>query len=111
MLFCSPQFLLFFLAVFAAYCLLPWGRARVLLLLAASFFYACWNRWLAALLAGSCAFDYFLAPGMAASRSPRLRRRLDRLPGPVQGLGFGAALSLALVLAPHASKAFICFQF
>ena len=34
MLFCSWQFLAFFLAVFSVYWLLPWHRARVLLLLA-----------------------------------------------------------------------------
>jgi hypothetical protein len=39
------------------------------------------------------------------------RRLLDRVPDPVKGLGFGAALALAVVLAPGASKAFIYFQF
>ena len=33
MLFCTQQFLFFFLAVFAAYWSLPWHRARVWLLL------------------------------------------------------------------------------
>jgi alginate O-acetyltransferase complex protein AlgI len=36
---------------------------------------------------------------------------LERLPGPVRGLVFGAALTLTLVLAPGSSKAFIYFQF
>ena len=48
MLFCTQQFLLFFLAVFAAYWAMPWERPRIMLLLAASvYFYACWNHWLA----------------------------------------------------------------
>jgi hypothetical protein len=33
------------------------------------------------------------------------------LPAPVRGLAFGTAVTLALVLAPGASKAFIYFQF
>jgi alginate O-acetyltransferase complex protein AlgI len=35
----------------------------------------------------------------------------ERLPAPVRGLAFGASLTLALLLAPGASKAFIYFQF
>ena len=34
-----------------------------------------------------------------------------RLPDPVVGLGYAAALSLALVLAPPVGQAFIYFQF
>jgi alginate O-acetyltransferase complex protein AlgI len=44
----------------------------------------------------------------AGGVGPRL---WDRLPAPVRGLGFGALLTLALVLAPGNSKAFIYFQF
>jgi hypothetical protein len=41
MLFCSQQFLVFFVGVFAVYWALPWHRVRVWLLLVASFtFYA-----------------------------------------------------------------------
>src|SRR2546423_4721180 len=77
MLFCSLKFLGFFALVFAAYWALPWSRARVLLLLAASFFfYASWNHWLALLLAASCVLDYLIARGMEATASPRLRRGL-----------------------------------
>ena len=36
---------------------------------------------------------------------------LKTVPAPVQGLAFGAALSLALVLTPGTTKAFIYFQF
>jgi hypothetical protein len=38
-------------------------------------------------------------------------RIYERLPLPARGLGFGAALTLALILMPGASKAFIYFQF
>ncbi len=77
MLFCSQRFLLFFLAVFAAYWALPWHRARVLLLLGASFyFYASWNRWLALVVFASSALDYLVGRGLEASASPRLRRAL-----------------------------------
>jgi alginate O-acetyltransferase complex protein AlgI len=38
-------------------------------------------------------------------------RRLWRLPAPIQGFGYAAALILAQVLAPDAGKAFIYFQF
>jgi alginate O-acetyltransferase complex protein AlgI len=77
MLFCSQQFLLFFAAVFALYWATPWHRIRVWLLLAASFyFYACWNRWLAGLIAASTALDYLIARGMDRSQSPPWRRAL-----------------------------------
>jgi alginate O-acetyltransferase complex protein AlgI len=38
-------------------------------------------------------------------------RLWERLPAPVRGLAFGSAMTLAVVLAPGASKAFIYFQF
>jgi alginate O-acetyltransferase complex protein AlgI len=47
------------------------------LLLAASFyFYASWNHWLACLIGASTFFDYWLARGMDASTSPRVRKGL-----------------------------------
>jgi len=77
MLFCSQQFLIFFLIVFATYWAMPWQRGRVLLLLAASFyFYAKWNHWLALLLAFSTVVDYLLALGMEATQNPRVRKAL-----------------------------------
>lgn len=77
MLFCSQQFLLFFLVVFGLYWSLPWPRARVGLLLAASFyFYISWNAHLAAIIGASTALDYLLARGMDDSRSPRERKFL-----------------------------------
>lgn len=38
-------------------------------------------------------------------------RKMWRLPAPIQGFGYAAALILAQVLAPDAGKAFIYFQF
>ncbi len=77
MLFCSSAFLLFFAVVFTLYWLLPWARARVLLLLAAScYFYASWNKWLACIVVASTFLDYWVARGMEASRVPWVRRLL-----------------------------------
>jgi alginate O-acetyltransferase complex protein AlgI len=77
MLFCSEQFLLFFAALFAVYWMLPWRRARVWLLLAASFyFYACWNKQLALIIGASTLLDYLLALGMERSAVPWRRRLL-----------------------------------
>jgi alginate O-acetyltransferase complex protein AlgI len=77
MLFTSFQYVCFFAAVFAVYWLLPWHRARVWLLLAASFyFYASWNKWLALLICGSTAMDYLIARGMDGWTSQPRRRLL-----------------------------------
>jgi alginate O-acetyltransferase complex protein AlgI len=77
MLFCSEKFLVFFTIVFVAYWGLPWPRARVWLLLGASFyFYASWNKWLALIICVSTAMDYFIARGMEAWSSTRGRRLL-----------------------------------
>jgi alginate O-acetyltransferase complex protein AlgI len=77
MLFCSRQFLCFFLAVFTLYWLLPRQRLRTYLLLVASYaFYACWSQWLALLIAGSTVVDYLVGRGMDASRSALARRLL-----------------------------------
>jgi alginate O-acetyltransferase complex protein AlgI len=77
MLFCSQAYLFFFLAVFLLYWGLPDNRARVWLLLVASFvFYASWNRWLACLVFLCTTADYYVGLGLAAISSPRLRRLL-----------------------------------
>jgi alginate O-acetyltransferase complex protein AlgI len=77
MLFCSLKFLGFFALVFAVYWALPWHRARVLLLLAASFFfYASWNHWLACLIGVSTLMDYLIARRLEASHSTHWRRLL-----------------------------------
>jgi alginate O-acetyltransferase complex protein AlgI len=76
-LFCSLPFAVFFAVVFAAYWLLPWTRARVwLLLLASFFFYASWNKWLALLICVSTAMDYGVARGLEAFRTPWKRKAL-----------------------------------
>jgi alginate O-acetyltransferase complex protein AlgI len=49
--------------------------------------------------------------GHALGHGNRGQRFWERLPAPVRGLAFGAGLTLALVVAPGASKAFIYFQF
>src|SRR5215475_6202821 len=75
LLFCSLPFASFFLCVFTLYWLTPWKRARVYILLAASFaFYACWNEWLAILITFTTLLDYLLARGMEASVSTFWRR-------------------------------------
>jgi alginate O-acetyltransferase complex protein AlgI len=77
MLFCSPLYLAFFLAVFALHWALPWQRARVAVLVAASFaFYATFNEWLAVLVCVSTVVDYLVARGMDATASVRRRRLL-----------------------------------
>jgi alginate O-acetyltransferase complex protein AlgI len=77
MLFCSEQFLLFFAIVFVAYWAMPWHRARVGLLLAASlYFYASWNHWLAGIIAVSTALDYAIGCGLEGSSSSWRRKAL-----------------------------------
>ncbi len=77
MLFCSQAFLLFFAVVFVLYWALPWQRARVWLLLIASFyFYASWNHWLALLICVTTIIDYFLARGIDTWTSTAGRRFL-----------------------------------
>lgn len=75
MLFHSTQFLVFYLAVFAVYWLLPWRGPRKLVLLAASYyFYMAWDPWLALLIAGSTLWDYVCGAVIDASEAPRVRR-------------------------------------
>jgi alginate O-acetyltransferase complex protein AlgI len=77
MLFCTQQFLFFFLAVFAAYWSLPWHRLRVWLLLAASYyFYASWNPMLASLIFLTTTVDYAIARALDGSPAGRRRRAL-----------------------------------
>ena len=77
MLFCSSQFLVFFLAVFTVYWALPWNRFRVWLLLGASFyFYASWNHWLALIVLFSSTLDYCIARGIERLQSPTGKKLL-----------------------------------
>jgi alginate O-acetyltransferase complex protein AlgI len=77
MLFCTWNYATFFALVFALYWAMPWSRARVALLLVASlYFYACWNKWLALLIASTSLMDYAVGLGLDASKSPRARKAL-----------------------------------
>jgi alginate O-acetyltransferase complex protein AlgI len=77
MLFCSQAFVVFFALVFALYWGMPWQRARVWLLLIASYyFYASWNHWLALLIFATTIVDYLVALGMNATEAPIKRRLL-----------------------------------
>ncbi len=77
MLFCTKEYLLFFTAVFAAYWLTPWHRARVWGLLGASFyFYACWNKWLACVVVATTVADYLLARALDALDKQPVRKLL-----------------------------------
>ncbi len=75
--FCTQQFALFFLLVLGVYWLMPWHRARVYLLLAASiYFYASWNPYLALLIVVSTTIDFFLAHGIEATKVQRWKKLL-----------------------------------
>ena len=72
MLFHTQQFLFFFAVVFALYWAMPWPRARVWLLVVASFyFYVSWNAWLAALIGASAIVDYVLGRLIEGAAEPR----------------------------------------
>ena len=77
MLFCSLEFLPFFVLVFSLYWLLPWNQARVGLLLAASFwFYSSWNSWLAILIVASTTIDFAIGLGLERCQNLAARRAL-----------------------------------
>jgi alginate O-acetyltransferase complex protein AlgI len=68
MLFYSVEFLVCFAALLIVYWATPWRRARVWMLLVASFcFYASWSKWLALIVCASTLLDYLLALGMEYS--------------------------------------------
>ena len=81
MLFPTPQFALFFFAVFcAAWLTRTRTEPRKLLLLAASyFFYGYWDWRFMALLAGSSLFNYGAGLALAASNNETTRYRLVAL--------------------------------
>ncbi len=75
MLFNSLTFVVFFLAVFAAYRLLPgWGTKKTLLLAAGFLFYGAWHPPFALLLALSIVVDWWVAGRMSAEERPGARR-------------------------------------
>jgi alginate O-acetyltransferase complex protein AlgI len=76
-LFCTTRFTVFLAVVFAVYWAMPWRRARVWWLLAASFyFYASWNHWLALIVCGTAFLDYLVARALDAWPRPGARRLL-----------------------------------
>jgi len=76
-LFTSSEFLFFFLVVFSGYWLLPAGRLRVGLLLAASYyFYMSWNGRLAMVVAASSLADFLFALWIERSTSVKCRKTL-----------------------------------
>src|SRR5258708_33733458 len=90
MLFCSERYLLFFVAVFLAHWAMPWRRARVWLLVGASFFfYASWSKWLAGIVCLSSLVDYLVARGMDQTVRPRVRQAL---------LGLSLVMNLGLLV-------------
>lgn len=73
MLFHSATFLFFVTALVAIYWLLPWQRARLALLFAASLVFYGWRHWPSVfLLLGSIAFNYTLGRLLEARRSKGL---------------------------------------
>jgi alginate O-acetyltransferase complex protein AlgI len=77
MLFCTVQYVLFLIAIFAVYWSLGGQRERIWLLLAASFFfYASWNKWLALLIGATTVMDYLIARGMETAGAGRRRKLL-----------------------------------
>jgi len=78
MLFPTPEFAIFFLAIFvAAWALRTNAEPRKLLLLAGSyFFYGYWDWRFLALLAGSSTLNYMAGLGISGARSETIRRRI-----------------------------------
>jgi alginate O-acetyltransferase complex protein AlgI len=88
MLFCTLDYLFFFIGMFAVYWAMPWPKARVWLLVVGSFFfYACFNKWLALLIGLSTAVDYFIALGIDALNAPQRRRKLLLILSIIANLG------------------------
>jgi alginate O-acetyltransferase complex protein AlgI len=79
-LFNSTEFLIFFLVVFGLYWAAPSRKLKILLLLAASYyFYMSWNKELALVVACSSMADFFIGIAMEKSESARRRKRLMQL--------------------------------
>jgi alginate O-acetyltransferase complex protein AlgI len=78
MLFPTPQFAIFFFAIFlAAWALRAHAEPRKALLLGASYFFYGWWDWrFMGLLAGSSAINYLAGLGLASSKDKVLRKRI-----------------------------------
>lgn len=75
--FCTQAYVVFFLGIFVPYWLIPRQQIRNALLLIASFsFYAVWDPRLACLIGCSTFLDYWLARGIDAHSSSRIRKIL-----------------------------------
>lgn len=74
MLFNSIEFAVFFLAVYAAYLVLPFRAQNILLLVASYVFYGSWDWRFLSLIWFSSTLDFFVAQGLHASRDLRQRR-------------------------------------
>jgi hypothetical protein len=82
LLFNSAEFFVFFTVVFAAYWAMPWHRARMWFLLAASYyFYASWNPRLAGVVCASSIIDWLI--GLALERLAGHRTRKSLVVGSV----------------------------
>ncbi len=68
----SAKFFIFFVVVFSAYWAAPSQKLKVLVLLAASYwFYMSWNAKLAAVVAGSSLVDYYIGRALEHSADKR----------------------------------------
>jgi len=77
MFFNTYAYLVFFTLIFCVYWILPWARARVWLLVGASFyFYYSWSAELALLVTGTTIMDYLLARAMDGTTNKRGRKLL-----------------------------------
>ncbi len=77
MQFSTLEFAFFFFTVFAVYWSLPWKRARICWLVAASlYFYASWSPELAFLVLATSVMDYLLGRGIGHFRDERIRKGL-----------------------------------
>lgn len=87
MIFNSYLFWAFFALVYAIYCVLPYRRQNVLLLLASYVFYGAWDWRFLSLIWISTALDYFVALVVHSKSDIRLRKALVSL-SVVINLGF-----------------------
>lgn len=91
MVFNSFKFIIFFLAVYALFWILPRKLRRIMLLLASYFFYMCWKPEYAILILASTMVDYFLGLLM---QKYQVRKNLKKIL-----LGLSLATNLGLLFA------------
>lgn len=77
MLFCTVQYVIFLGVILAVYWSMPWAKARIWLLLGASFFfYASWNKWLALLIGVTTVADFLIALGIESASTVKRKKLL-----------------------------------